>query len=303
MSFGPVCALMLVKDEADIIEPIVGHLLGEVDHVVVYDNGSTDGTREILARLDVEAHEDADPAYYQGPKMSRWARELGERGFEWVVPCDADEVWYVASGGRIADFLREMPDDVRVVRATLYDHVRTGLDPEDGNPIRRIGWRHLVGDGRGKVACRIRPDLVIDYGNHGASYSDGAVRTVGGLIVRHFPVRSHEQYARKVRAGAAAIACTDAPEDVCRHWRRRGAMSDEDLRAEVARLHHHDPRRNRRLVYDPAPPVGDPHAPGRRRAIARAQFRRGLVLREKPTGSLRNRLAIGTRLTSLFDWR
>lgn len=45
---GGVCAVMLVKDESDIIETTIRHLLWHVDEVIVADNMSTDGTYDIL---------------------------------------------------------------------------------------------------------------------------------------------------------------------------------------------------------------------------------------------------------------
>ena len=37
----------MVKDEADIVRSVVTHALDECDFVIIADNGSTDGTREI----------------------------------------------------------------------------------------------------------------------------------------------------------------------------------------------------------------------------------------------------------------
>ena len=44
-------AVTMVRDEADIIETTVRHMLTQVDVVIVADNRSVDGTREILDSL------------------------------------------------------------------------------------------------------------------------------------------------------------------------------------------------------------------------------------------------------------
>lgn len=52
-----------------------------------------------------------------------------------------------------------------------------------------------------------------------------------GLRILHLPWRSFEQFARKSRTGAQAIALADTPEDKAYHWRRLGALDDDALRA------------------------------------------------------------------------
>ena len=101
---------MLVKDEADVIGYTVEHLLGQVDHVIVQDNASTDGTADLLEAARVAASDrlevfhDPDPAYYQDRKTSALVQVALSRGFRWALPCDADEFWYATDGRTAAAF-------------------------------------------------------------------------------------------------------------------------------------------------------------------------------------------------------
>ena len=97
----------MVKDEADIVAATVAHMCGQVDAVIVADNNSTDGTRDILDGLPVTVVDDPDPAYYQSRKMTALAgRARVEFDATWVIPFDADEWWY-SPHGRIADVLEQ----------------------------------------------------------------------------------------------------------------------------------------------------------------------------------------------------
>lgn len=99
-------AVCMARDEADVIGSTVAHMLAQVDAVIVADNLSTDRTREILDEM-ASAHpgrlvvvEDPDPAYRQSEKMTALAlRARLDFGAEWIVPFDADEVWYSPSVG------------------------------------------------------------------------------------------------------------------------------------------------------------------------------------------------------------
>lgn len=249
-----VTGICMCKDEADIIGPVVEHMLTQVDTVIVADNGSTDGTRSILDALPITVLDDPDPAYRQSEKMSRLARVAADNGATWVVPFDADEWWY-SPFGRLADVLADCP--TAVASATLYDHIATADDPDEADPIRRMGWRRQDAGAMPKVACRPRLDATIHQGNHGAGYTNTSTFD-GLLVVRHFPYRSAEQFVRKARNGAAAYAATDLPPDIGAHWRGYGSILEShgpEALGDVFRqwFWSSSPSSDPSLIFDPAP--------------------------------------------------
>lgn len=219
-----VFAVSMVRDEADIIAETVGHMLRQVDEVIVADNGSVDGTRDILADLGVTVVGDPEVGYYQSAKMTGLAHLAASKGADWVVPFDADEWWY-SPFGRIADVLTATA--AFVAEAALYDHVATAHDP-DGTPVARMGWRRRQPAELPKVAVRCRPDLVVHQGNHGAHYDGPTAAVPGLLVVRHFPYRTTDQFVAKARNGAQAYRATDLPETEGAHWRAYGDLLEAE---------------------------------------------------------------------------
>lgn len=267
---------MLVKDEADVIEHTVRHLLHEVDQVFVTDNLSTDGTTEILHALRAEHGTsrlqvglDEEVGYYQSRKTTELAARARHYRHNWVVPVDADEVWY-SPFGRLADVLDGLDRRFfQFAAGAILNHVTSGDDDQaELDPARRIGYRLKDPGVLPKVACRASKDLVIGMGNHDAVTS-GSVSSVGsptveGLIyIHHFPWRSEEQFLRKITNGARAYA--EAPElqpSFGSHWRQFGMPGDDGFEERVRGWFREWGYRERPwvdghpggdLVYDPAP--------------------------------------------------
>lgn len=109
-----IVGVAVVKDEADIIEPTIRHMATQVDGIIVADNRSTDGTRQILDRLagelPVTVVDDPEVGYYQSRKTTDMLHLARAAGAEWCVPFDADEIAY-SPFGRIADVLPAVVDD------------------------------------------------------------------------------------------------------------------------------------------------------------------------------------------------
>lgn len=252
-----VCAVLLVKDEADIIGQTVRHLLGQLDHVVVVDNLSTDATAEIAAELGAEVARDPEPAFFQDTKMTAWAQEMRNRGFEWMIPCDADEFWYSYDGATLATRLGSLDPEVDVAVAAIFDHVPTRIDPDDVDPFRRIAWhRRTVSPIWGvKVACRLHDGLSIGYGNHSAFLNGGPAKERVALAIRHYPYRTADQYVCKLKNLYRATELTDYPWlSSIGHWRRAAGLSDSQLIEQFETAHKvSDPHLDTSLVYDPAP--------------------------------------------------
>jgi hypothetical protein len=228
-----VWAVGVVRDEADIIEATVTRMLREVDHVLVADNGSVDGTGEILRSLDrVTVLTDPSAGFHgdgqQAQRTTALASLAAQRGADWVVPFDADEVWVAHDGRRLGDVLDGLPDDVSLARAKVLNHVLTDRDPPGGDAPARMVYRLPDIPLLPKAACRAAPGLYIVRGNHHATYPGVAWPPhVDGLVhVHHFPFRSAEQFVRKIKYK------TDVPPDL----RTRERQAHGELPTEVEGL-------------------------------------------------------------------
>jgi len=84
-----------------------------------------------------------------------------------------------------------------------------------------------------KVAHRASPEVEVAVGNHAVSGLGGRIRDDGRIEILHFPVRSWEQYERKIRLGIAAVEHNSSygPE-VFYHWRRSSRLLQEGRLAD-----------------------------------------------------------------------
>jgi glycosyltransferase involved in cell wall biosynthesis len=221
---------LLVRNEEDIVRANVAyHLAAGVDFIIATDNGSTDGTVEILEEYQRAGtlrllHEPADD-YSQWRWVTRMARLAhDEHGADWVINNDADEFWWPLRGDLKAA-LSQVEGSAGTVVAPRSNFVPR---PESGQPFfERMIWRERVSlNSVGmplppKVCHRARPDVEVEQGNHAARAAGlGPAAAVQPFLIFHFPLRSFAQFARKIETGGAAYARnTELPPEVGATWR------------------------------------------------------------------------------------
>lgn len=254
-------AVTMVKDEIDIIAHTLLHLDSEgVDGIIVADNLSSDGTRELIKDLKLDCElfvvVDGEIGYYQAQKMTDLVREAFACGADWVIPFDADELWYSPRGpldAVVLDAYRQT--NANCLEASLHNYFPTSSDdPTETNPYKRITHRDRCVSDLHKVIVR-RGAVELTQGNHDAIGPAPFVKATFDIRVAHFPWRGWSRFRSKVINGARAYKATDLDPEIGKHWRQYGQIfeteGDEGLKA-VYDTWFHDPAMVD-LVEEPAP--------------------------------------------------
>src|SRR4051812_36830325 len=104
-------AISRVRNEVDIVEAFVRHHAFYFDKLLVLDDGSTDGTYEVLVRLRSQGLplvviRERSIGYEQRRYMSKLLHiAVDQFGADWIAPIDADEFIEPAEGLTLSDAL------------------------------------------------------------------------------------------------------------------------------------------------------------------------------------------------------
>jgi len=221
---------LVVRDELDIISDNLDFHLGSgVDFIIATDNGSVDGTAEVLQEYERAGvlrllHEPVG-GYYQSTWVSRMAQMAAtELGADWVINNDADEMWWPVEGD-LATTLAAVPAGIDVVRAQRWNFVTR--EDDDRSPIERMTVRHATSTNpeegkplQPKACHRAHPEATVLQGNHDADWPGKGDTVDGdGIEILHYPVRSYAQLERKILNGGVAYERSDLPEGLGLRWR------------------------------------------------------------------------------------
>ncbi|MCR2793740.1 glycosyltransferase family 2 protein [Microbacterium sp. zg.Y625] len=294
---------MMVRDEADIVGAMVQHHLDQgIDLFLVTDNGSVDGTTEILEEFArqgvIELRHDPRHLKQQHEVVTAMSREAARRGARWVLNADADEFWLAQNGElTIREALERIDPAIGAFIVPVTDMTGppaasgTGLQRlvyQDRRPdelMRRLGIHaHATPD----VAFVASEDVVVAQGNHFVSVeSHGEPAPGAGLEVLHFPWRSWAQFSRKVENAGRAYEASphlkpSANHHGMRDYRRLqdgflfGAYvcrhpSPEELAEGLANGWFVEDRRIADAIPSPQPdePLDDEHAAAERALMQR----------------------------------
>jgi len=236
---------LLARDEVDIVEAsLLYHLEQGVDLVVATSNNSRDGTLEVLRRFERDGHlyliEEPSEDFAQDRWVTRMARLAAtDFGADWVMHADADEFWW-PSAGTLKDVFTAIPEEYGLLYVPTNMFVPRPDEAgsfADRMVVREVESRMRSGKPHPpKVAHRARPDVMVAFGNHGAS-GEGLVPVPGWqpIEVLHFPMRSYQQFEDKVRAKGHAVRNNPAKPSraIARHLESYEAGT---LRADYAEM-------------------------------------------------------------------
>jgi len=205
---------LLVRNEADIIRQNIDfHRSQGVDHFLVMDHGSDDGTTEILQDYHQQGFLDLlrqeNPGYYQSIWVTEMARcAAQDLGADWVINSDADEFWWPVAGD-LRSTLQWVPQEVDVLYVHRHNFLPSSMQHgcfQDRLIYRQKHSTNSLGQPLpGKACHRADPSVTVEQGNHDCSSASFGLKTPTTAIeILHFPVRSLGQISRKIAAGGRA---------------------------------------------------------------------------------------------------
>lgn len=208
---------VLCRDEADIIsEMLEFHLQSGVDQILVTDNASRDATPEILARYAATGRVQVLHQSAHTHDQATWVSEMAELAWrnwkaDWILHSDADEFWW-CSEGDLKTCLQTVPSGVqalRVGRSNFLPPPSASSGPfHQCQTLRERCSHNALGKPLPPKVChRGGAGIWVEDGNHGIRQHGQPVPAEpwSSLEILHFPVRSLEQYERKIRQGAEAL--------------------------------------------------------------------------------------------------
>jgi len=229
---------LLVRDEVDILEKnICFHLNSGVDKIVAIDNGSVDGTKEVLEKYHqkglleywiINKH-----TYEQDKWVSGMAKKAKDMGATHILHCDADEFWYAKKG--LKKSIENMGDvlyvpvrnilppligeqNIKFLKRFKYEVIKTR--PVEGNVEERKSSRLLFYEYPKKIITR--SSLVkVGYGNDTVISQKKLETSVSSdICIFHFPIRSYKQFEQKViNGGSSYINNPKQNPSIGWHWK------------------------------------------------------------------------------------
>ncbi len=219
-----LCMTILVKNEIDIIEAnIRTHAKLGVDSFMVMDHQSNDGTREVLEALQHDYEItiiDQKGLYEQKKFMTLLAFEAKKRYQpDWIINNDADEFWIPDNACSLKKYLAFKGGILRVNRSNMLPPMNAIDNPfaytEAKYQIKNhIHYRNnkqknvsiLLGQTSRKVMVNPHGLIKINTGNHSAEHIALWNKKIAQNIhIYHYPIRSFEQFERRVISRMEAI--------------------------------------------------------------------------------------------------
>jgi glycosyltransferase involved in cell wall biosynthesis len=223
-----ICGISIVRNEVDIIEFCLWHHLNQgLDGIIICDNGSTDGTLELLNKIStgdkrVTVISNDGPFHQEQIMNELYDMALG-MGFSWAVFFDADEIWK-SDNGLAVDINNINSDYIEVEIENFVQNKSYNLN----NVYKNIIWKvveytteekDIINGVRSTVEYRwpskfilkVSPYTHVGPGAHYFKYKDlNKIIFNTNEVSENFkcyqvPVRSYDHLIRKAEHGVRLI--------------------------------------------------------------------------------------------------
>lgn len=206
--------VVMVKNEADIVEAFVRHNLELLDRLLIVDHQSSDATVKVLTALraegmPIELMRDTALAFRQGDRIGELARLAFQRfGADHVFALDADEFVLAPSRAELEDRLSALPAGA-CASIPWRNQVPEDVPPDAAHPFARIRLAASA-DLPPMTKLVLGRDFTdhrheMSHGNHALLERQGEhwlPRTpppaLPGVVLAHVPFRSIEQFIAKI---------------------------------------------------------------------------------------------------------
>jgi hypothetical protein len=209
---------LVARDEEDILrENFLYHLNQGVDFILATDNGSVDGTKDIIHDFVKQgvAQYFHEPEYSHS--QSKWMTAMSEvarqrHNADMIINSDADEFWWPKEGN-LKSTLTKVPKDISVLLVRRNDFAPVNSEGDNLSIFERMVRRDptgLNGIGRRlppKVIHRAISGITITAGNHDAMLTTEPLKKsrCKEIEILHFPIRTYSQFETKIEQGGLAL--------------------------------------------------------------------------------------------------
>lgn len=215
---------LLVRDVSDLIEEnIKFHSDRGVDCFVVTDNGSIDGTREILNKLksdfEIIVLDENKHTFDQDIWVTRMAEIARQKmRADWIILSDADEFWCPTNG---ATLKQSIPNNVNVVSCKRFNMMPNSLSVRRddyqffqniykvskpypthralSNIENQLDYPLYLRFMPTKVMCNLQDLNKVNLGNHSVDHNSLEAKTSDTVTIYHYPLRTFHSFAQNIK--------------------------------------------------------------------------------------------------------